>query len=153
MKWDRALEASMAMDDATWARHANPWSLYTRVPILPLMVFAIWSRIWIGWWCLFPLAALLVWTFINPRAFPRPGTIDTWAAKVTFGERLWLAAPRKPDPKAPCLVGACALVGLRLEHHPDDLGTLCAGALGSRAWLRVGCPVQTLVLRPHGVAL
>ncbi|MCA8931790.1 MAG: hypothetical protein KDA49_04945, partial [Rhodospirillaceae bacterium] len=44
------------MDDATWARHASPWSVWTRVPIALLLVLAIWSRVWLGWWALLPVA-------------------------------------------------------------------------------------------------
>ena len=45
-------ERLMGMSDAVWARHANLWSVYTRFTVLPLLVMAIWSRAWIGWWVL-----------------------------------------------------------------------------------------------------
>ena len=48
------------MTPEVWARHANPWSGWTRVAILPLFVLAIWSRAWLGWWALVPLALLVV---------------------------------------------------------------------------------------------
>ena len=58
------LEARIArahgMDDDSWARHANPWSVWTRVPILPLLALAIWSRSWIGWWAVLPVLLLVV---------------------------------------------------------------------------------------------
>ena len=79
----------MAMDEGTW-RHANPWSAHTRIAILPLLALAVWSRVWIGWWCLLPVAALLVWTWANPRAFPPPRTYDAWASRAVLGERLFL---------------------------------------------------------------
>ncbi|MEL7048152.1 MAG: DUF6653 family protein, partial [Pseudomonadota bacterium] len=31
------IERAMAMDDSVWERHANPWSAWSRVPILPLL--------------------------------------------------------------------------------------------------------------------
>jgi hypothetical protein len=34
-------ERVMGMDDATWAKHTNPWSGWTRMSILPLFSFAI----------------------------------------------------------------------------------------------------------------
>jgi hypothetical protein len=46
----KSLERLMSMDDRVWRRHANPWSGWTRVTALPLLVLAIWSRVWIGWW-------------------------------------------------------------------------------------------------------
>lgn len=88
----------MAMDEATWARHASPWSVWTRVPILPLLALAVWSRLWLGWWCLVPIGALALWTYLNPRAFSPPATTDTWASKATFGERVWLNRGRVPIP-------------------------------------------------------
>ena len=80
----------MSMDDEAWARHANPWSVYSRFTCLPLIVLAIWSRAWIGWWSLVPLAAALAWTWYNPRAFGRPESTCGWASRGTFGERVFL---------------------------------------------------------------
>jgi len=37
----RMTERAMRMDDAIWARHANPWSGWTWVSILPLFVLAV----------------------------------------------------------------------------------------------------------------
>lgn len=98
MRLDKAIERSMMMSDATWARHANPWSFWTRVPILVLLALAIWSRVWIGWWCLVPLGLLVLWTIINPRAFPPPARLDNWASKAVLGERYWLARKTSPIP-------------------------------------------------------
>ena len=85
-----AAERLMAMDEETWARHANPWSVWTRFSCLPLLALAVWSRDWIGWWSLLPLAGALAWTWYNPRAFPPPARTDSWASKGTFGERVYL---------------------------------------------------------------
>lgn len=90
MRLDKAIERSMSMDDATWARHANPLSFWTRVPILALLALAIWSRVWIGWWCLVPVGVLIVWTLVNPRAFPPPASVNNWASQAVLGERYWL---------------------------------------------------------------
>lgn len=98
MRIDKAIESSMAMSDTTWARHANPLSFWTRVPILMLLTLAIWSRVWIGWWCLVPVAGLMAWTFANPRAFPPPTHLDDWASKAVLGERHWLARKTAPIP-------------------------------------------------------
>ncbi len=68
------------------------------MPILPLLALSFWSRVWIGWWCLVPFLALIIWTFWNPRAFPRPASTDNWMSKVTFGERVWLNADIHPIP-------------------------------------------------------
>lgn len=88
-------ERMMGMTHEVWDRHANPWSVYTRFSCLPLIVFSIWSRIWIDWWALVPLVLALMWTWVNPRAFPPPAHFDNWASKGTLGERVWLM--RKED--------------------------------------------------------
>ena len=87
------------MDDSTWARHANPWSVWTRVAIFPLLALTIWSRVWIGWWALVPVIGLIVWTWINPRAFPPPHSTISWASKAVLGERVWLNQHSVPIPE------------------------------------------------------
>ena len=98
MSYGTLLENLMGMNDATWKRHANPWSVWTRFLILPLLVLAIWSRVWIGWWCLAAIALLIVWTVVNPRAFPKPSSTHGWASRATFGERVWLNRKTVPIP-------------------------------------------------------
>lgn len=98
MRFDKAIESSMMMTDAVWARHANPWSFWTRVPILVLLALAIWSRAWIGWWCLVPVGLLVAWALINPRAFPPPANPENWASQAVLGERCWLARKTTPIP-------------------------------------------------------
>lgn len=92
MDFFAAAERVMSMDDATWRRHANPWSVWTRMfTVLPLLALAIWSRVWIGAWALVPVALVLAWIWVNPRAFPEPTQFDTWASKGVLGERVFLA--------------------------------------------------------------
>ena len=79
-KWDifALSERMMAMDDAAWARHANPWSVYSRMSILPLMTLAIYSRVWLGgvrcclwrWWFYGPGGTLVP---LRPQAPPKIG--------------------------------------------------------------------------------
>lgn len=90
MDFFSATEKSMAMSDAVWMRHANPWSVWTRFTCLPLIVLAIWSRVWLGWWAFVPIVFACLWTWWNPRAFPPPKKTNTWASKGTFGERVFL---------------------------------------------------------------
>ncbi|WP_193175384.1 DUF6653 family protein [Oricola nitratireducens] len=98
MQIDKAFESSIGMNEADWARHANPWSVYTRIPLLALIALSIFSRAWIDWWAVFPLVILLAWVFYNPRAFSAPASTDNWASKVTLGERLWLNRKTVPVP-------------------------------------------------------
>ena len=57
-----------AMDEETWARHANPWSVYSRFTALPFLLLALWSHAWFGWGMLLPLALALAWIWFNPRS-------------------------------------------------------------------------------------
>ena len=98
MTLEARIAAAHRMDDAAWARHANPWSVWTRVPILPALALAAWSREWIGWWALLPVGLLLAWTWVNPRVFPPPRSTATWSSHCVMGERLWLARHEVPVP-------------------------------------------------------
>ncbi len=94
----KAAERLMSMDDNAWERHANPASVMTRYTCLPLIVLAIWSRSWIGWWCLLPLLLAIIWTWLNPRLFNPPTSTDSWAYRGVMGERLFLARKSRPVP-------------------------------------------------------
>lgn len=126
-------ERLMSMDDAVWARHANPWSVYTRFTCLPLIALAIWSRVWLGWWALLPLALALFWTWYNPRAFPPSTRRDGWAFKGTRGERRFLdrkrtAVPSHHETMATILTALSAGGGLVLIYGLaalDGWATLC----------------------------
>jgi hypothetical protein len=119
MAWEDHIARAFAMDEAAWARHANPWSGWTRVATLPLLVLAAWSRVWIGpWWAATLFAALLLWTWINPRAFPPPAGRDAWMTRGVLGERHWLARDAVPVPahhrRVPHLLSALAALGVPL---------------------------------------
>ncbi len=125
-------ERMMGMDDATWARHANPFSVYSRFSILPLMTLAIWSRAWLGGWALVPVGLVLVWTWWNPRAFGPPRRTDSWAAYGVMGERMFLARRQTPIPH---------------HHRAWGLGLTVIAGLGILPWaygLRVFDPGITL---------
>jgi len=99
-----------------WQRHANPWSVYTRIPIPLLLTAAIWTRTWIGWWSLLPVAAVAVWTVINPRVFPPPRSLSSWASRSVLGEKYWSARKETPISErhtvAPLVLGAVSAVGV-----------------------------------------
>ncbi len=91
-RWDifALSERMMQMDEDSWARHANPLSVLSRMTILPLFTLAILSRAWWGWGALVPVGLVVVWVWWNPRAFGKPRNKRSWAAHGTFGERLFL---------------------------------------------------------------
>lgn len=79
-----------AMSPEVWDRHTNPWSGWTRMPILPLFAATIYFRAELGWVFIPALVLLILWTWINPRAFPPPRSTDNWMSKAVLGERVWL---------------------------------------------------------------
>jgi len=90
VKFDKRIAVLFKMDDITWGRHANPWSVWTRFIILPALALVIWSRVWLGWYSLIPIGLVLFWTWLNPRAFSKPKTTKRWSSKAVLGERVWL---------------------------------------------------------------
>ena len=90
MPIDAAMARAFGLEGDAWMRHANPWSVYTRIPIPPLMAGAIWSRGRLGRRSLLPIALVCAWTVINPRAFPPVCEPRSWAARGIYGERAWL---------------------------------------------------------------
>ena len=90
-----AVQRAFSMTDDAWRRHANPWSVYTRFAAIPPLVLALWSRTWIGWWCLVPLAVVAGWLWLNPRAFPAVEVPTAWASKGIYGEWIWAGQPER----------------------------------------------------------
>ncbi len=88
----------MQMDERAWERHANPWSVWTRLATFPLLMIAIWSWHWIGWACLIPVAVLALWLWLNPRVFPPPVSTRSWASRAVLGERVFLLRMIHPVP-------------------------------------------------------
>ncbi len=89
MAYDKAALKLMSMSDEVWIRHANPWSVRTRILLFPLWFFALWSRVWIGWWAVAPVGVMAVLTWLNPRIF-RPYTDDkSWSTRGVLGERIF----------------------------------------------------------------
>jgi len=86
------------MTDAVWERHTNPWSVWTRYGALPLLIAAIWSRVWLGWGAIAPTLVVILWIWLNPRIFPKPKTTRQWASKAVLGERIWMNQKQVPIP-------------------------------------------------------
>lgn len=95
---ERTIAGFFRMDDAAWMRHANPWSVILRFTVLPILILAFWSRLYLGWLAAIPVAVALVWTWINPRIFPAPQSFDHWTSEAVLGERVWLNRDAVPVP-------------------------------------------------------
>ena len=120
--YGQRIASLFAMSDAVWRRHANPWSVWTRVGSFPLLILAVWSHAWLGWPAAIGLTALVAaWLWVNPRLFPPPRTTATWAARTTLGERVWLNRAAVPIPRdhavAAHLLSAAAAAGFVLALY------------------------------------
>ena len=83
---------STSMRRWVFARHAHPFSAWSRWASTPLVVVPLWYRR--GWTAL-PIAA---WMIVNPIITP-PATDDRdFATRAILGEEQWIADPReRPD--------------------------------------------------------
>ncbi|MGD6805570.1 MAG: DUF6653 family protein [Candidatus Bathyarchaeia archaeon] len=109
------------LDNKNWMRHANPWSVRTRYSALPLIVIACWTRVWIGYWCILPIALSLAWMFLNPVLFSQPKSTNNWESKSVLGERVYanrnkIAIPQYHK-KAPNILNVIAGVGMMLALY------------------------------------
>lgn len=140
----RIAERLMGMDDRSWLRHANPWSVWTRILTpLPLFILAVWSRVWIGNGAWMAVGAVALWVWLNPRLFSIPADLDSWAARGVLGERLFLQrraelpAHHRRAARLLTVVSAAGLVPLAYGLWTLDLGWSVTGALlisGAKTW-------------------
>jgi hypothetical protein len=116
MSMDARIARSFGLEGDAWQRHANPLSVYTRIPIPSLLVAAIWNRARTGRRSLVPVGLVCAWTAINPRAFPPPRSLDHWASKAVLGETYWAKRKEVPVPSrhriAPNILGAVSALGV-----------------------------------------
>jgi len=131
---EERIAGAFRMTDATWERHADPWSVWTRFTSGPLIVLAFWSRAWLGRWSAAPVALSLLWNWLNPRAFGRPASTDNWASRAVLGERVWMNRKVVPVPEhhrvLPNVLSAVSAVGgvfviwglVRLKGWPTLFG-------------------------------
>lgn len=136
MTLEQKLANAFALHETVWMRHANPWSVWTRHSVLPLLILAVWSRVWLGWWALIPSTVAVMWMWLNPRIFSKPHSTKNWASKAVFGERVWLNRNQIPVPlhhqTMPNLLSAVAASGMifviwgmiELAIWPTLLGTV-----------------------------
>lgn len=69
--------------DAVWRRHANPRSGWSRVVVLPVLLYGVYARR--------PriVAAAIGFTVVNPVLFSPPENADAWMTRVVLGERMY----------------------------------------------------------------
>jgi len=90
MTIERKISRLFRLSDDNWMKHTNPWSVRTRYSVLPIIILAFWSRIWIGWWSIVPIIISLAWMFLNPVFFKKPKSTKRWESRSVLGERVWM---------------------------------------------------------------
>ena len=116
---DARIAKRFGLDGENWMRHANPVSVWTRFAVLPLLAVSIWSRDWIGWWSLVPIALSVVFMMVNPLLFAAPASTRNWASKGVLGERIWadrntVELPAQFTAQVPNVTYAFQVAGLAL---------------------------------------
>jgi hypothetical protein len=117
---ERRVAGLFGLKGDSWMRHANPWSVWTRFAVLPLLILAVWSRDWIGWWSLAAVAAVLVFMMVNPLLFRESRSTRNWASRGVFGEHIWsdrdtVELPRQfLTSKVPAVTTAIQVAGVAL---------------------------------------
>src|SRR5919199_3120357 len=80
------------MKEQTWAKHSNPWSVWTRVLTNPLVYIPVWNRSWRQ------AVSVGTWFLLNPRLFPPPQNSSSWATRSVLGEQIWTSKARADLP-------------------------------------------------------
>lgn len=136
MAFEKKIAKVFGLEGDRWERHTNPWSIWTRFATLPFLILAIWSRVWIAWYCLIPISLIIIWLLINPTIFRKSGSLDNWGAKAVLGERYWTERKSHAVPShhnTPIIIltilqtigGILLLVGLwKLDIHLTLIGTV-----------------------------
>ena len=121
MPFEKSIAKLFRLTDENWMKHANPWSVWTRYSVLPIIVLAFWSRVWIGWWYLVPAIISLAWMFLNPIFFNKAKSTKNWASKAVLGERVWANRDKIAVPEyhnnVPKILNIISSVGMGLSIY------------------------------------
>ena len=116
MSFDKKVAKIFGLNESGWQRHANPWSVWTRFTVLPVLILAIWSRVWLHEWSLILVAVATLWLWLNPRLFSKPHSTNNWASMGVMGERVWLNRNEIAIPehhrRIPHLINVGSVIGM-----------------------------------------
>ncbi|MFD2795148.1 DUF6653 family protein [Promicromonospora vindobonensis] len=107
-----------------FARHSNPWSMWTRWASTPLMLVPVWRR------SRRDAALVGLWMAVNPVVFREPAHDRAWATRAALGEEQWIAE-RPMDAALAVNVAATAalLVAMVAAHQRRAVPAAAATAL------------------------
>jgi hypothetical protein len=135
MSLGRKIAGFFNLTDENWMKHSNPVSVWTRYSVLPIIVIAFWSRIWIDWWCLVPGIISILWLFFNPVFFKKPKSTKNWASKAVLGERVFLnrdkiKIPERHNVPLHGILNTISLIGMILVIWSIIYYSIWAAVLG-----------------------
>lgn len=126
--------------EADGARGHDRWDVALDLASAPLLALALWSRAWLGWWAVLPVALAVALPFLNRRPRRPPVRPDAWTFRSAVGPplllRRWAAIP------APARAEAAALWSLKLVLHLAVL----VGAWAFALWPVVLCAAAEVVV-------
>lgn len=121
MTFEKKIAKVFNLNDENWMKHANPWSVYTRYTVLPIIILAFWARIWIAPYHWIAVIVSIAWMFFNPVVFKKPKSTNNWASKCVLGERVYLNRKEIKIPNhhklAPNILNAIAGIGMTIAIY------------------------------------
>jgi hypothetical protein len=118
---------------AMFARHAHPWSAWSRWASAPLVLLPVWTRR--------RSHALIttIWFALNPVIFPKVRDERSWATRAILGEELWITSPTKDTAMAlsvvTSIIAVVALIAARRHRAvPAAIATVTQMALTLTYW-------------------
>jgi hypothetical protein len=119
------------ISEAIWRRHANPWSVWTRLLSTPLVYVPFWNHSWSQG------LAVATWLAANPFLFPEPKDKQSWSARAIRGEGRWMKErPRDASFVIQALGSAAAIGGLYSAYKRKLWPTVASAVvvMGCNAW-------------------
>ena len=95
---------------AVFARHSNPWSMWTRGASTPLMLVPVWRR------SRRDAALVGLWMAVNP-VFRKPAHDRAWATRAALGEEQWIAERPMDTAMAVNVAATAALLAAMVAAH------------------------------------
>ncbi|WP_337333762.1 DUF6653 family protein [Mycolicibacillus trivialis] len=109
---------------AVFARHANPWSAWSRWATTPLIALPVWTR------SRRHAAAVAVWFAVNPVLFPPPADTRAWSTRAMLGEERWITErPRDGALLVSMAASAATVLGLVAARRRRPVATAAALAV------------------------
>ena len=90
MTIERRIANLAGLNNEAWDKHSSGLSVWTRFSGPVLLITALWSRLWLGWWALLALGLVIVWIALNPHIFPRAKDRSGYTVRGAWGERIWM---------------------------------------------------------------